>query len=113
MAEETERPQIIEVAFAAALNHRDDVIGVPQGLPPPSSGLPVLQQPLPRSAARVSQAALFSEGVDAAGCADSAVAQQDLFAQVSRLRAQLPLVHAVIGTEGITAARDFQGAPAA
>src|ERR1700685_2169483 len=51
--------------------------------------------------------------VDGAFGADTAIALENLFAQIARISAQLPFVDAPIGAERKAPRRDFQVAPAA
>ena len=78
-----------------------------------ASDSPVLQQVAAVRSARTAERAQSGHSIDAAGGAHAAIAQEDLIAQISGLRSQLPLVHAVFGAEGESAAGDFERAPAA
>src|SRR5580693_25568 len=51
--------------------------------------------------------------VDSALGADTAIALENLFAEIARVGAKLPFVDAPIGTEREAPRRDFQVAPAA
>ena len=52
MADQAQGPDVVQVAFAAALHHRDNVIRVPQGFSANPLQSPTRQQLLPMTPAR-------------------------------------------------------------
>ncbi len=113
MAAQAEGAQVGEVALAAAFDDGDDVVGLPEGAAGVAREIPVVEQALAGGAAGAFQDALRDERVDAAAFADAAVAFEDLVAEVAGVRADAPMVHAVVRAEGAPAFGDFDGTPAA
>lgn len=64
-------------------------------------------------AARVAKGPCGGERINSATGADAVIALENLLAQVRRLRAQLPLVHAELGAEGKASAGYFERTPTA
>ena len=96
MATQAERADVVQVALPAALRYRQNVIRVPKALAGPGDESPMPHQGHAGSPARSLQLALLRDGVNPTVGAHALVAVQYLLAQVPRLRAQLPLVHAVV-----------------
>lgn len=113
MAAEAESADVLQVAFAATLADRKDVVGVPEAFTVQAAHAPVLQQRVTARAARPAKLAQGGQRVDATSGAEAAVPREDLIAEVGGLRAQLPLMHAVVGAEGESASRHLERAPAA
>lgn len=113
VAMQTEGAEVVEVAFAAAFDDGDDVVGIPEAFAAAPADAPVLEKELAARAPRGAKPAEGGEGIGAADGADAAVAQEDLVAEIAWLGAKLPLVHAVAGAEGEAAAGNFERAPAA
>ncbi len=111
VALETESTHVGEIAFAAALGDRQDVIGVPEGFAAahrPFGGGP--------RASRTSEAldsVKLGDAVEMANGADTAIASENTFAKVAGVTAQLPFFDAPIGTEGQPSRRDLKTAPTA
>jgi len=109
MATQAQRAHIAEIARAAALDYRDDMIGVPKV----AAAAPVL---LESPARRVIELAfVFAQrfGVEAALRAHAAVALEHLRAKISGVGAQSPLVDAGVAAKGVAAAGNFSAAPPA
>ena len=113
MAAQAEGTDVLEFAFAAAFDYREDVVGVPQRLAQAGFQSPVMQEGCAVGATGAFELAERSEGIDAAVGADAAVAFEDVFAEVCGLGAELPFVDAVGGAKGVAAGGDFEGTPAA
>ena len=113
MAAQAERADVVEVAFTAAFGDRQDVVGVPQASAMEASDSPMLEQIAAIRSARMAQGAQGGDRIHAAGGAHAAIAQEDLIAEISGLRSQLPFVHAIFGAEGEAASEDLERAPAA
>ena len=113
MANKTERPQIFEIAFAAALDHWQDMIGVPQRFPRQPPEAPSFEQFQPMNTARPLQIEQRRGRIDFAYRAHASVTSKHLLAKVARIGAQLPFVDAEIGAEGESPGRDFEIAPSA
>src|SRR5260370_1566 len=115
MAEEAEGAQVVEVALAAALGNGEDVVGVPQAAAA-GDGLHAVEAETggSRCSSGAFQDVVSGYGVDAAGGAASAIAYEDLIAEVAGVGAHSPLVDAVVGAEGAAAfCDDLEIAPAA
>ena len=73
VTEQAEGPEIIEIAFASALCHRDDMIGVPQCSPADPLQTPARQQLLPMRPARAFQIEIRRAAIDPANRADTLI----------------------------------------
>src|SRR5579862_9409855 len=113
MAQKTQSAQILKVALPSALRHGQDMVGVPEGLAREPFESPFREKPEPVCPSRAPQLCISSAGIDTADRANAVVPQQNLLAQITRVGAEAPFVHAPIRTERETPCRDFQGAPAA
>ena len=98
---------VVEIAFAAALAHRQNMVGIPQAFTGTGAKPPVLQQLLAAASARVPESPGSRNGIDGARGTDTFVSQEDLLPQITRLRSQLPLVNTELRTEGEASARDL------
>jgi len=96
MASQAERADVIQVALPATLRYRQNVIRVPKALAGPRDESPMPHQGNACRPAGSLQLALLCDGVNPTVGAHALVAVQYLLAQVPWLRAQLPLVHAVV-----------------
>jgi len=107
MAEEAERPDIVEVALAAAFGDGDDVVGLPKAAAAGDTLHPVEPHAgLARGTPRPLECSEGSQRVDLAGGAASAIASEDLIAEIARVGAKTPLVYAVVAAEGAAAFGD-------
>ena len=113
MATKAERADVIEIALATALCHRKNMIGIPKTLAQAFSKAPVLHKGHTAFAARSLQLAMFPDRIQATVGAHASITLENLFAQVPRLRPQLPLVYTKIGAEGGAASRHLKRAPSA
>lgn len=113
MASQTERADILEIALAAAFGDGHDVVRIPETSSHALSESPVLQQKLPILTSRKTKLARSDDGIQATGGTHTAIAEQDVFAQIGGLGAQLPLMHTETGAERESSSRHFEGAPAA
>src|SRR5690242_20609130 len=113
MTAQTQRLDIVEIAFASALGDRNNVVRVPQTPANACPQPPVRHQHQPVLSARIAQPPLFANRVNPADGAYALVAQKHLLPQIPWLGAQLPLMHAVLGAESETPRRDLQRTPAA
>jgi len=113
VAAQAERADVVEVAFASTFNHGNDVVRIPEAATPALPDRPVLQLCLTAGAAGTPELPKRGYGVHMTQGAEAAVAQEHLFTQVSRLRAQLPLMNAVCRAEAKAAARNLERTPAA
>lgn len=107
---EAQSAHIRKVAFSAAIDDRDDVIGIPEGLS-------ALHFPLAArfGSGRASQSlhpAQLGDAVEAAHRADTLISLEYAVAEVTRIAAKLPFFDAPIGAEREPAGRDFEIAPA-
>ena len=111
MTLQTKSAHVAEVAFAAALGHGNDVIGIPKRLA--TFHTPGRFRLQARDAAKAADVRVFGDAIDAADSTNPFVAFEDAFAQMRRIAAQAPLFNAVGGTECMTPGRHFELAPAA
>jgi len=110
---QAEGAEVIEIAFSSAFNHGNDVVGIPEAAPAVLFDGPVLQKRLAAAATGTPELPKRGNGVNAASRADTAVAQENLIAQIRRLGSQLPLMNAVGRAEGKAAARNLERTPSA
>jgi hypothetical protein len=115
VTEEAEGAEIVEVALAAAFGYGEDVVGVPEASARGNRLHTVEAEAGDAGGASGSfEGVVGGDGVDATGCADAAVAAEDLIAEVTGVGAETPLVDAIVGAEGAAAfSEDFEVAPAA
>jgi len=100
MAFQAERTQIVDVALAAAFDHGNDVIGVPQALSRPGFQAPIGKRPLAAFPGQAAHAVELGDAVDAAEGAYAPVAFEHMLAQVTRIGAKFPFVYAEIRAKG-------------
>jgi hypothetical protein len=104
MTEQAERPDVIEVALAATFGDGDDVIGLPQAAAAGDALHSIKPHArLARGTPRPLECSEGSQRVDSADGAASAIASEDLIAEIARVGAKTPLVYAVVAAEGAAA----------
>jgi hypothetical protein len=114
MANHAQRAQIVQVAFAAAFDHRKNVIGIPQRAAGEAFQSPLFQELEFVQASCALQLEVAGVSVDTARLADAAVARENLIAKIAGVGTELPLMDAEVGAEGAAPwRRDFKIAPAA
>ena len=115
MARQAKGAEVVEVALATAFGDGQDVVGVPKRAPGADGTQPPQREELrSRFAARALQLAERAQGICRAQGAEAFVAGEDLLAEVARVGAEPPLVHAEVGAEGAAAAsQDLELAPTA
>jgi hypothetical protein len=87
---------VIEVALAAPFCYRQNVISIPQTFTNSRFKTPMAHQGFASRSARTLQPTVLPGRVHGAVGAHSPVSPKDVFAQVPRLRTQLPLVYAIL-----------------
>jgi hypothetical protein len=102
-----------EVAFAATVDYRDDMVGVPEGFARAGPKPPVLEKHSAASSSRKSEFSGGGDGVDTATGTDAAITLKHFFTEICGLGPQLPLVDAELGTEGVSTAGNLERTPAA
>jgi hypothetical protein len=115
MAEEAEGADVVEVALAASFGDSQDVIGIPQAAAA-GDGLHTVEAETGSAsrAAGAPEGGVGGDGVDATDGAATAIACEDLVAEVARVCTQPPLVDTVVAAEGAAAFREnLKLAPAA
>jgi hypothetical protein len=115
VALEAQSPDVFKITFAAAFDYRNDMVGIPQTF---STGGSKAEPPFQPSlqASRSSQSLQMFPGrqaIDATLRAHASVAFHYFFADVSRIGAQPPFLHAPVGAERQPTLRHLQTAPAA
>jgi len=115
MAFEAQSADIFEITFAPAFNYRNDMVGIPQAFSTSRSEAESPFQPSLQASRAAQSLQMFPDrqAIDATLRADTLVTFQYFFANISRIGAQPPLLHAPIGTERQPTFRYFQTAPAA
>src|ERR1700722_64790 len=96
MATQAECANVVQVTLPAPLRDRQNVIRVPKTLASPGVESPMLHQGHAGSAACSLELVLLRDSVNSTVSAHALIAVQYLLAQVPGLRAQLPLVYAVV-----------------
>jgi hypothetical protein len=109
MALQAEGAHVGQVALSAAFDDWDDVVGVPQV----AAGAPVLFELTARLVVELALVFAKGLGVDAARGAHPFVSSENLFAEISRVGAELPLVDARGATKRPAAAGNCDSTPAA
>src|SRR5579859_605380 len=89
------------------------MIGIPQAPAPALFHLPFFQKLPPRPVIQLAKLLAQHFGIDPARRAYAVIAREYLLAQIARIGAQLPFMHAIRRTESPASARDFDRAPAA
>lgn len=104
MAKEAERSDIVEIALAATFGDGNDVVGLPKAA---ATG-DALHSVEPHTgvasgAASTLERSIGSQRVDLADGAATAIAREDLVAEIAGIGAETPLMHAVVAAEGAAA----------
>ena len=111
MALQAESAHVAEVAFAAAFDDRDDVVGIPERFAafesPSGDGF------LARATTETANVGVLGHAICSAFGADPFIAFEDAVAQMTGITAKTPFFHAEGGAEGLTASGDFELAPTA
>jgi|KBSMisStaDraftv2_1062788.scaffolds.fasta_scaffold06003_5 hypothetical protein len=92
MAAQAKSTDVGEIAFAAPVNNRHDVVSVPEGFARTGAKSPVLEKHLAVGASCETEFPREGHRVDAATGTDAAITLKNFFTQVCGLRPQLPLV---------------------
>lgn len=113
MAFETQRPDVLEIAFAATFDDGHDMIGVPKAVSGTGAQPPFKESFQPRGAAKTFDLPFCMQAVEPATDADTAIAFQNPLANIGRIATQTPLFHAPIRTKSQAALGNFEIAPTA
>ena len=113
MALQAQRADVRQVAFAAALNDRCDMVGIPQCPARIDLNAPFVPGPQPCRSAQLSEVVIRGLAIGAANSAYAPVALEDLFPNVPGIAAELPLIDTPLRAEGDPAFGDFKVAPTA
>lgn len=113
MAEQAQRAEVLQIAFASALYHGNNMIRVPKGSTADPLEPPTREQLLSMRPARPLQVEIGGSAIDPAKRADAFVAGEHLLAQIAGVRAKPPFMHTPIRAEREPARRDLEIAPAA
>ena len=113
MAPQAQRPNIRQIALAATLRHRRDVVGIPQARAPQILQAPVAKHAYTPPWRESLDAPPFRDRIQVTGGAHPLVAIEYLVSQISRVGAQAPFVDTPVRAEGPSPRRYFQAAPTA
>jgi hypothetical protein len=113
VAEQAQGADVLQIAFAAALYHRHDVIRIPKRSSANPLQPPTREQLLPLRPARPLQVEISGAAIDPANRADALITGKYLIAQIAGVRAKTPFMNAPIRAEREPARRDLEVAPAA
>ena len=113
MAEQAQGADVLQIAFASALYHRNNVIRIPKCSSANSLQTPAREQLLPVRSARPLQVEISSPAIDPADRADTLIAGEYLITQVAGVRTKTPFMHTPIRAKCEPARRDLKVAPAA
>jgi hypothetical protein len=115
VAEQAERPNVIQIALPPALSYGQDVVCVPEAAAAGDGPHPIEAET--GDACRASgslESSVGGDGVDMADSAAAPIADKDLIAEITGVGAETPLVHAVVAAEGAAAfGENLKLAPAA
>lgn len=92
MAEQAQGAQILKIALSSPFRHRQDMIGIPEGLARELLEPPSGQKFLPVSPTRAPQLPVRRAGVDPADRANTPVALQNFLAKITGVAAEAPFV---------------------
>jgi hypothetical protein len=92
---QTKRSKIIEIAFAPTFDDWDNVIGVPQALSTALLHSPIRHKGQALFSARIAKPAHLAYGIYMAICAPAFISEEDVLAQVGRLRSKFPFMNAI------------------
>ena len=112
MATQAHRTNILEIELPSAFDDGNNMIRIPQAFAYLATKSPMLKKRNTICAACATQFANCGNRVDPAAGADATIAFENLFPQICRLRAHLPLVYAELRAEGVAAARHLKRTPA-
>ncbi len=111
MTPKAESPQVREIAFASALSHRNNMVGLPQRLA--STQLPIGKCFSLGQTAESFQVSHGRQAIETALRTDAGVALQDAPAQVAGIGAYPPLLYTPLRAKSKPSGRNLQIAPAA
>jgi len=112
VATQTQGADVGQVAFAAALDDRQDVVGIPERFARSSAKAPMPEQRRAAGSARKAELSGGAHRVQSAIGADTPIALEYLFSKVCGLCSEFPLVDTKSRTEGVSPAWNLKGAPA-
>jgi hypothetical protein len=78
VADQAQGPDVLQIAFATALDHGDDMIRVPQGFPADPRETPAREQFLPMTPASAFQIKICAAAIDPANRANAFIAREYL-----------------------------------
>ena len=113
MTAKAESAYVFEIAFPAALGHREDVVRIPQASAGEAFQSPMREQHAAACAARSFEFIVCGPRIDQATCANALIALRYLFAQISGIGAQAPFVYAPVRAKSPPARWHFERAPSA
>jgi len=115
MAFQAKGPDVFEITFAAAFDHRNDVIGIPKAFSAHSAGTeaPVDESFQTGSTAQPLEVSPGLQAIDAALSANAPISFQYFFTDVSRVGSQAPFLYAPIRAERQATLGHLEIAPAA
>jgi hypothetical protein len=111
MALQAQGSDVMQVAFASAFYHGNNVIGVPERLS--RTGAPLQKSFEPGRAPQTLQLPFGSQTIDTATGAHAAIAFQYLFTDIARVAPQAPFFDAPRRTKRVAALGNLQIAPTA
>jgi len=113
VADQAQRSDVLQIAFATALHHRSNVIRIPKRPSANPLQTPAREQFLPMCPARPLQVKISRAAIDPTDRADALVSREYLFPQITWVRAKTPFMDAPIRAERKPARGDLKTAPAA
>jgi hypothetical protein len=113
VADKAQGSEVLQIAFTTALDHRDDMIRVPQGFPADPLETPPREQLLPMAPASPFQIEICAAAIDPAKGANAFIAREYLLTQISRIRSQPPFMDAPVRAKSESPWGDFKITPAA
>jgi len=113
VAEQAQGADVLQIAFASAFYHRNNVSRVPKRFSANPLQSPTCEQLLPVRPARSLQVEIGGAAINTANRADALIASEYLLAQVAGVGTQTPFMDAPVRAERESARRDLQIAPAA
>jgi hypothetical protein len=113
MASQAEGADVLKIAFASSFDDRHDVVRIPQRFARSRAQAPEGEKGCPIGAAGESKITRRCNRIDSADRAYATVTFEYSLAEIGRLRAKLPLVHAERRAKRVSPPRDFKGTPSA
>lgn len=113
MADQAQRSDVLQIAFATALYYRNDMIRVPKRSPADPLQSPAHEQFVPMRPARPLQVKVSRAAIHPADRANALIPREYLLAQIAGIRAKTPLMNTPIRAKRKSARGDFETAPAA